>query len=111
VISVDARKVFKPDPRAYELIQEHLKLPAEEAVFVSSNGFDVAGARSFGLNVVRVERATPASLRAELTSGAPVSPFAMFKALRMQEEALGYPPTEVVASLQALPAVIDRLNR
>ncbi|MEA2745278.1 MAG: 2-haloacid dehalogenase [Acetobacteraceae bacterium] len=111
VISVDAKRVFKPDPRAYELIQEHLKVRPEEVLFVSSNGFDIAGARSFGLKVARIERSAPEALCAELTSGAPIGPSAMFRALRTQPEALGYPPSAVVMmSLLALPSLIDSLK-
>jgi 2-haloacid dehalogenase len=110
VISVDARKVFKPDPRAYELIGERLGVEPSEVVFVSSNGFDIAGARSFGLKVARIERVTPEDVRQELTSGEPIGPAAMFRALRMLPEALGYPPTAVVNSLLALPGLADSLN-
>jgi 2-haloacid dehalogenase len=106
VISVDAKKTYKPDPRAYELIQERLGVAPEEVVFVSSNGFDIAGAKSFGFKVARIERVTPAALRSELASGAPIGPGAMFRAQRMQIEALGYSPDAVVGSLLALPEVI-----
>ncbi len=74
VISVDAKKVYKPDPRAYELVQERLGVRPEEVVFVSSNGFDVAGAKSFGFKVARIERVTSADLQQELASGAPIGP-------------------------------------
>ncbi len=103
VISVDAKKAFKPDPRAYELIQERLNIRPEEVAFVSSNGFDIAGARSFGFKVVRIERVTPAALRTELRGGEPIGPSAMFRALRMQTEVLGFAPDAVVDSLLALP--------
>jgi 2-haloacid dehalogenase len=101
-ISVDANEVFKPHFRAYELVQARLNVRPEEVVFVSSNGFDVAGARSFGFKVARIERVTPAALRAELLSGAPIGPAAMFRALRMQTETLGFPAHAVVDSLLAL---------
>jgi 2-haloacid dehalogenase len=110
VISVEAKQVFKPDPRAYELIQERLNVQPREVVFVSSNGFDIAGASSFGLKFARIERVTPGALRTELTSGEPIGPSAMFRALRMQPEALGYPPTAVVNSLLALPGLIGTFN-
>ena len=74
VISVDARKVYKPDPRAYELVQERLGVRPEEVAFISSNGFDVAGAKSFGFKVARIERVTPAALQQEMASGAPIGP-------------------------------------
>jgi 2-haloacid dehalogenase len=107
VISVDAAAVFKPDRRAYELVEEQLDVRREEVVFVSANGFDVAGARSFGFNVVRIERVTPQSLRDELRSGAVIGPAAMFRALRMQHEALGFQPHFVVHSLLALAGLKD----
>jgi 2-haloacid dehalogenase len=110
VISVDAKKAYKPDPRAYELIQERLGVRPEEVVFVSSNGFDVAGARSFGFKVARIERVTPAILRQELVRGAPIGPATMFRALRMQTEALGFAPDAVVDSLLALPGLIASLG-
>lgn len=110
VISVDARKAYKPDPRAYELIQERLGVEPDEVVFVSSNGFDVAGAKSFGFKVARIERVTPAALRQELTGGAPIGPATMFRALRTQTEALGFAPDAVVKSLLELPAWISSVG-
>jgi 2-haloacid dehalogenase len=110
VISVDAKRTYKPDPRAYELVQERLGVRPEEVVFVSSNGFDVAGAKSFGFKVVRIERVTPAALRAELTSGDPIGPGAMFRAVRMQTEILGQAPDAMLSSLLALPGVVETLG-
>jgi 2-haloacid dehalogenase len=109
VISVDAKKTYKPDPRAYELVQERLGVRPDEVVFVSSNGFDVAGAKSFGFRVARIQRVTPAALRHDLTGGAPIGPAKMFRALRMQMEALGFTPDAVVDSLSALPDLIPSL--
>jgi 2-haloacid dehalogenase len=110
VISVDAKQVYKPDPLAYELVQERLGVSPEEVVFVSSNGFDVAGARSFGFRVARIERVTPAALRDELVHGGAAGPATLFRALRMQTEMLGYAPTAVVDSLLALPSVIETIG-
>jgi len=107
VMSVDDAAVFKPDRRAYELVQERLGVRPEEVVFISSNGFDVAGARSFGFNVVRIERVSPASLRDELLGGGPIGPAALFRALRTQHETLGFHPHAVVDSLLALPGLAD----
>jgi 2-haloacid dehalogenase len=109
VISVDANQIYKPDPRAYELVQERLGVRPEEVVFVSSNGFDVAGAKSFGFNVARIERVTPAALREELGSGSPIGPAAMYRALRTQTEVLGFTPDAVLGSLLALPEWIKAL--
>ncbi|MFL5254335.1 MAG: haloacid dehalogenase type II [Rhodopila sp.] len=111
VISVDARKAFKPDPRAYELVEARLGCRPPEVAFVSSNGFDIAGARSFGFRVVRIERVTPAALRAELADGESIGPSALYRALRTQSEVLGFEPDAVVGSLSALPEVVARLDR
>jgi 2-haloacid dehalogenase len=110
VISVDAKKAYKPDPRAYELVQERLGVRPDEVVFVSSNGFDVAGAKSFGFKVVRIERVTPASLREDLEGGASIGPATMFRALRTQTERLGFTPDAVVDSLLALPDLMPSLG-
>ena len=107
VISVDARRVYKPDPGAYELVQERMGVRPEEVVFVSSNGFDVAGAKSFGFKVVRIERVSPDALRQELANGAAIGPATMFRALRMQTEALGYIPDAVVSSLLELSGLLS----
>lgn len=102
VISIDSKKVFKPDPRAYEPVQEQLGLSPEEIVFVSSNGFDVCGAKSFGFRVVRIERVTPTALRQEIRNSATISPNMMFKSLRTQLEEIGYSPDMVISSLREL---------
>jgi len=44
VISVDEIKVFKPNPRVYELASTHLKTPKANIGFISSNNWDVNGA-------------------------------------------------------------------
>jgi 2-haloacid dehalogenase len=56
VLSVDAAKVFKTSPDAYQLALEALSLNADEIVFVSSNRWDVAGAAVFGLAPIWVNR-------------------------------------------------------
>jgi 2-haloacid dehalogenase len=51
IISVDQVKTYKPSPRVYALAPEVLGVPPEEILFVSSNSWDVAGAKSFGHKV------------------------------------------------------------
>src|SRR5215472_16177720 len=48
VISVDAARTFKPHPSCYTLVEQRLGVAKQEVLFVSSNGFDVAGAKTFG---------------------------------------------------------------
>lgn len=48
VISTDRIRSYKPDPRAYQLAVDVLKLPKERIAFVAFAGWDVAGAKWFG---------------------------------------------------------------
>ena len=57
VISVDEVKIFKPSPRVYELAPRHLKVPQDAIGFISSNFWDIAGAKSFGLWSCWINRA------------------------------------------------------
>jgi 2-haloacid dehalogenase len=56
VISVDDVKVFKPSPRVYALASARLGVAAGAIGFVSSNGWDVAGAASAGLTAFWIQR-------------------------------------------------------
>ena len=55
VISVDELKVFKPDPRVYELAVT--KLGTGRIGFVSSNCWDALGAKAYGFTVYWINRA------------------------------------------------------
>jgi 2-haloacid dehalogenase len=57
VISVDRVKIYKPAPAVYALGPSTLGVPAEELLFVSSNAWDVAGAKAFGYRVAWCNRA------------------------------------------------------
>jgi len=57
IISVDDIKIYKPSPRVYQLAAERLRLPAAAIGFVSSNGWDIAGATSAGLTAFWIQRA------------------------------------------------------
>jgi 2-haloacid dehalogenase len=48
VISTDEIRTYKPDPRAYELGQQKLRLRKEHIMFVAFAGWDAAGAKWFG---------------------------------------------------------------
>jgi 2-haloacid dehalogenase len=56
VISVDRVRIYKPAPAVYALGPETLGIPAGELLFVSSNAWDVAGAKSFGYRVAWCNR-------------------------------------------------------
>jgi 2-haloacid dehalogenase len=78
VLSVDELKVYKPAPEVYQLAVDRLKVPKEEIGFVSSNGWDALGAKSFGFTVYWINRA-----------GAPV-------------DRLGFQPDHIVKSLDEI---------
>ena len=110
VISVDAARAYKPDPRAYALVGPRLGVAPSEVAFVTGNGFDTAGAAGFGFRVVRVERVPAAALRAELRGGAAIGPAGMFRALRMRPEAIGFGPDAVVGTLGELAGAVGGLG-
>lgn len=109
-ISVDPMKAFKPDQRAYEPVQKQMGFTPDQALFVSSNGFDVSGAKRFGFRVARIERVTPKALNKEIRDASVISPSTMFKATRMQIEEIGYSPDYVVSSLKELPGVLETMR-
>ena len=79
-ISVDGAKKFKPHPDCYALVEKVLGVKNDEVMFVSSNGFDVAGAKHFGFKVAWVRRGG-AGLAADLAV-----PAQMYRLLRGNAE-------------------------
>jgi 2-haloacid dehalogenase len=56
-LSVEAAGIYPPHRTVYELVTLHLKLRPERVCFVSSNGWDAAGAAHFGFAAVWANRA------------------------------------------------------
>ena len=56
VISVEEARTFKPNPAAYSLICSKLSISASNVRFVSSNYWDIVGAKSFGFSTTWVNR-------------------------------------------------------
>jgi len=56
ILSAHAVKRYKVDPAVYQLAPDHFGCPAKEIVFVSSNGWDIAGAAWFGFQTFWVNR-------------------------------------------------------
>jgi 2-haloacid dehalogenase len=56
VLSTDQAATYKPDPRAYQLGTDALKLTREEVLFVAFAGWDAAGAKLFGYPTYWVNR-------------------------------------------------------
>lgn len=77
VLSVDAVGVFKPHADVYDLVGARFGCASDEVLFVSSNGWDAAGAAGYGFQTVWVNRAaepvdrlyaTPHHIRADLAA-------------------------------------------
>jgi 2-haloacid dehalogenase len=75
VLSVHEAGIFKPAPQVYRIASARLGVAPERIGFVSSNGWDAAGAKAFGLRAIWVNRA------------------------RSPIERLGSPPDYIVADL------------
>lgn len=56
ILSTDTIKTYKPDPKAYALAVDKLKLPKESILFVAFAGWDVAGAKWYGYPTFWVNR-------------------------------------------------------
>ncbi len=56
VISIDESKQYKPTPASYNLALEKLKIKREEVLFMSSNGWDISGAKSYGFHTAWINR-------------------------------------------------------
>jgi len=100
-ISVDEARRFKPHPDCYALVEKALGLKNDEVMFVSSNGFDVTGAKRFGFNVAWIRRDGAAGMPVD-----PVLPAQMYRLLRANAEMLGYGPDHTVSALAELPSLL-----
>lgn len=56
IVSVDDVGTFKPDPAVYEYLAKRFERSIEETWLVSSNPFDVIGAKAVGMNAAWIKR-------------------------------------------------------
>jgi 2-haloacid dehalogenase len=56
IVSVDPLRTFKPDPAVYEYLVTDLHTAKEMVWLISSNPFDVIGAKASGLHTAWVQR-------------------------------------------------------
>ena len=56
VLSTDAIRTYKPDPRAYQMAIDAFRLEREEILFAAFAGWDAAGAKGFGYPTYWVNR-------------------------------------------------------
>ena len=110
VISVDDKKIFKPAPEAYALIEEVLRVPPAEVLFISSNPWDACGAKAFGLNVAWIERVTPEAMALACLESETLPPLTLFKILRTLMDELGVVPDHRIHALAELPALVSAVR-
>ena len=82
VLSVEEVGVYKPQPAVYRLVEQRFACPSKAVAFMSSNGWDAAGAAAHGFQVAWINR-----------TGLPA-------------ETLPFPPRLTLSSLAELPALI-----
>ena len=109
-ISVDSKKIFKPAPDAYTLIESNLGVNPADVLFVSSNPFDACGAKAFGLRVAWIERVTTDAMAQACVKSDLVPPLTMFRAIRMQMDELGLEPDYRIKTLSDLPTLLNSLT-
>ena len=56
IMTVDDVGIYKPSPRVYQLAVDRLGLRPDRIAFVSSNGWDAAGAKAFGFRTFWINR-------------------------------------------------------
>jgi 2-haloacid dehalogenase len=105
-ISVDSKKIFKPSPDAYALIESTLGVVPADVLFVSSNPWDACGAKAFGLRVAWIERVTPEAMALACEKNDLMPPLTMFKAIRTQMDELGCEPDFRIRALAEVPGLI-----
>ncbi len=96
-ISVDGARKFKPHPDCYALVEKVLGFKNDEVMFVSSNSFDVAGAKHFGFKVAWIQRGGSTGVPTD-----PVLPAQMYRLLRANAETLGFVQDFKVSALTDL---------
>jgi 2-haloacid dehalogenase len=82
ILSVDDVGVFKPSPAVYQLAVDRLEVDPGLIGFVSTNAWDAAGAKSFGLHVIWINR------------------------FKRPPERLGYSPDREIGTLDELVPII-----
>ena len=56
LISIEDVQTYKPAPSVYALVQAQLNVAPDQVLFVSSNGWDIAGAGQFGFATAWINR-------------------------------------------------------
>ena len=50
IFTAEDNGVYKPNPRAYQIVANYIKLPKEKIIYVSSNEWDIKKSEEFGFD-------------------------------------------------------------
>src|SRR3984885_47154 len=107
VISVDQVKLYKPEPACYALVEPALGVSRDEVLFISSNGFDVSGAKRYGFQVAWIDRSgdiPPPKISL-------LGPTEFYRLVRGRAEQLGYDPDFRLKRLTDLATVVHAITQ
>ena len=86
IISIDGIEIYKPDPKVYEMVLDQFNCKIEEVLFISSNGWDIAGASKFGFTTLWVNRNL------------------------IPKDRLTFMPNKITNNLSTIPNILKELN-
>ena len=55
IFTAEDNGVYKPDPKAYQIAVDYIKIPKKKIIYVSSNGWDIKKSKEFGFDVKSIE--------------------------------------------------------
>ena len=86
IISIDGIEIYKPDPKVYQMVIDQFNCKIEEVLFISSNGWDIAGASKFGFTTIWVNRNL------------------------IPKDRLTFMPNKITNNLSTIPNILKELN-
>ena len=86
IISIDGIEIYKPDPKVYQMVLDQFNCTIEEVLFISSNGWDIAGASKFGFTTLWVNRNL------------------------IPKDRLTFMPNKITNNLSTIPNILKELN-
>ena len=86
IISIDGIEIYKPDPKVYEMVLDKFNCKKEEVLFISSNGWDIAGASKFGFTTLWINRNL------------------------IPKDRLTFMPNKITNNLSTIPNILKELN-
>ena len=86
IISIDGIEIYKPDPKVYQMVLDQFNCKIEKVLFISSNGWDIAGASKFGFTTLWINRNL------------------------IPKDRLTFMPNKITNNLSTIPNILKELN-